>query len=190
MPMLKYSSESFYILCYISLYTPKECTVRGHTCVWVSVWSDGKNRSLPFTTPINMTSRKHIGIINHLVACFKILSFSSRWQHGLPLIPFIQKPAHLRLTRSITFCGWNVWWKIESGSEDSARQALFLMNHCYVGAVVSRWNEPVRYCHSVSSSAIDSCRFSQIDCRCWRNESEAALASVENKSGIKPTQRS
>lgn len=66
-------------------------------------------------------------------------------------------------------------------SEDSARQALFLMNHCYVGGVVSSWNEPVRYSHSVSSRAIDSCLFSQIDCRCWCNESIAALASVEER---------
>lgn len=80
----------------------------------VSVWWDSKNRSLPFTTPINMTSRKHIGIINHSVTCFKILSFSSRWQHGLPLIPFIRIPSHLCLAQGITFCGWNVWWKIES----------------------------------------------------------------------------
>lgn len=91
-----------------------------HRYVWrrvsrVSVWSDSKNRSLPLTTPINMTSRKHIGIINHSVTCLKILSFSSRWQHGLPLIPFIQIPAHLCLIRGITF--WNVWWKNRERAE-------------------------------------------------------------------------
>ena len=151
----------------------------------VSDLSDCKNRSLPLTTPINTTSRKHIGIINHSVTCFKILSFSSRWQHGLPWIPFIQIPALLCFKLDIIF--WNVWWKNRERSEDSARQALFLMNHCYVGGVVSLWNEPVRYSHSVSSKALDSCLFSQIDCRCWCNERAVAL---ENRSRITPKQRS
>ena len=52
------------------------------------------------------------------------------------------------------------------------------MNHCYVGGVVSAWNETVRYSHSVSSKAIDSCLFSQIDCRCWPNETVAAQDPV------------
>lgn len=157
----------------------------------VSVWSGSKNRSLPLTTPINMTSRKHIGIINHSVTCFKILSFSSRWQHGLPLIPFIQIPLHLSMPAS--YMGHYILrlkclMKNRKWSEDSARQALFLMNHCYVGGVVSWWNETVRYFHSVSSRAIDSCLFSQIDCRCWCNES--ILASVKNKNRITLKQRS
>lgn len=145
-----------------------------------SVCSDGNNRSLPLTLPINMTSRKHIGIINHSVACFKILSFSSRWQHGLPLIPFISDTC-APLPHRGHYILWLKCLMKNRKSEDSAHQALFLMNHCYVGAVVSSWNEPVRYFRSVSPRAIDSCLFPQIECRHWCNESMAALASVEEQ---------
>lgn len=147
-----------------------------------SVCSDSQNRSLPLAGPINMTSRKHTGIINLSVACLKILSFSSRWQHGLAVIPFMRIPAYLRLLGGITLLWPPRLMKNRKWSQDFARRALFfLMNHCYVGAVVSSRNEPVRYFHSVSPRAIDSCLFAQIECRCWCNES---AASVEDGSWI------
>lgn len=89
-----------------------------------SVCSDSKNRSLPLTLPINMTSRKHIGIINHSVACFKILSFSSRWQHGLPLIPFISDTC-APLPHRGHYILWLKCLMKNRKSEDSAHQALF-----------------------------------------------------------------
>lgn len=121
----------------------------------------------------------------------KIPSGSSGWQLGLPFTPFMQIPAAPLTSRAgwgVAGKGWapplfpgrRVGWKIESGAKTFARQSTFfpppsfLMNHCYAGAVVSPRNEPVRYFHSVSPRAIDSCLFVQIECRCWCNESVAA----------------
>lgn len=131
-----------------------------------------------------MTSRKHTGIINLSVTCLKILSFRSRWQHGLPVIPFMWIPAYLHLLGGITLLWPPRLMKNRKWSQDFARRALFfLMNHCYVGAVVSSRNEPVRYFHSVSPRAIDSCLFAQIECRCWCNES-AADAGLLWRTGV------
>lgn len=91
----------------------------------VSVCSDSQNRSLPLAGPINMTSRKHTGIINLSVTCLKILSFSSRWQHGLPVIPFMRIPAYLRLLGGITLLWPPRSMKNRKWSQDFARRALF-----------------------------------------------------------------
>lgn len=109
---------------------------------------------------------------------FKILPLSSRWQYGLPLTPVTWRPAHLHFT----FYDWKCLMKNRKCSRASAHQALFLMNHCYGGAV-SLWNEPVRYFHSVSRRAIDSCLFPQIECGHWRNI-RVSPVWTENKSGI------
>lgn len=92
-----------------------------------------------------------------LAQCFKILSFSSRWQHGLPLTPFIQIPQHYFLK--------------------------FLMEKkvSYLGGM-SRFDNLTL----VSSKAIDSCLFSQIDYSYWCNESTVAQASVNSRSGVIP----
>lgn len=62
--------------------------------------------------------RKSTATINHM---FKILSFSSRWQHGLPLTPVTQRPAYLHLT----FYDWKCLMKNRKCSRDSAHRALF-----------------------------------------------------------------
>lgn len=140
----------------------------------MSVCSDCRENCLNLPAPINTTlpKKKKNGMINQSVT-FKILPLSSKWQHGLPLTPVTWRPAHLHFT----FYDWKCL-KNRKCSQGSAHRALFFY-HCYGDAVVSLWNEQVRYFHSVSCRAIDSCLFQQIECRHWRNE-----CGAENKRGI------
>lgn len=150
----------------------------------LSVCSDCRENFSHLPAPINMTLPKKIkkestGMINQSIT-FKILPLRSRWQHGLPLTPVTRRPAHLRFT----FYDWKCLMKNRKCSRVSAHHAhffFFMMNHCYIGTVVSLWNEPVRYFQFVSHRAIDNCLFPQNECRHWRNELRAKNEASQTK---------